>query len=181
MPLAVIPLNFDGMLAGNWLHSRDAKLAGHKSVPPVLFIPYPSREGAEARENFFLAQPPIQTPETTKPLASLETRGFVYIEFGGEGEIRTLDTISCIHTFQACSLSHSDTSPLSRRANVVESFSDGKGFFQNFHALRRLCRSSPLRRHAHHGDSAILGHSRRLSIVAAATCRRPPAGGHGGK
>jgi len=30
----------------------------------------------------------IQTPETTKPLTSLETRGFVYIEFGGEGEIR---------------------------------------------------------------------------------------------
>ena len=53
----------------------------------------------------------IQTPETTKPLTSLEIRGFVYIEFGGEGEIRTLDTVSCIHTFQACSLSHSDTSP----------------------------------------------------------------------
>jgi len=30
----------------------------------------------------------IQTPETTKPLTSLEIRGFVYIEFGGEGEIR---------------------------------------------------------------------------------------------
>ena len=53
----------------------------------------------------------IRTPECTKPLVSLETRGFVYIEFGGEGEIRTLDTVSCIHTFQACSLSHSDTSP----------------------------------------------------------------------
>ena len=67
----------------------------------------------------------------------------MYIECGGEGEIRTLDTVSCIHTFQACSLSHSDTSPyldklfsLSRRANVVESFSDGKGFFQNFHAVK---------------------------------------------
>ncbi len=53
----------------------------------------------------------LQTPETTKPLTSFEIRGFGYIEFGGEGEIRTLDTISCIHTFQACSLSHSDTSP----------------------------------------------------------------------
>lgn len=30
----------------------------------------------------------IQTPETTKPLVSFETRGFAYIEFGGEGEIR---------------------------------------------------------------------------------------------
>ncbi|WP_146114650.1 hypothetical protein [Pseudomonas frederiksbergensis] len=30
----------------------------------------------------------IQTPETTKPLTSLEIRGFMYIEFGGEGEIR---------------------------------------------------------------------------------------------
>lgn len=67
----------------------------------------------------------------------------MFAECGGEGEIRTLDTVSCIHTFQACSLSHSDTSPyldklfsLSRRANVVESFSDGKGFFQNFHAVK---------------------------------------------
>lgn len=32
----------------------------------------------------------IQTPETTKPLTSLEIRGFMYIEFGGEGEIRIL-------------------------------------------------------------------------------------------
>jgi len=30
----------------------------------------------------------IRTPECTKPLVSFETRGFVYIEFGGEGEIR---------------------------------------------------------------------------------------------
>ncbi len=29
--------------------------------------------------------------------------------YGGEGGIRTLDTISRIHAFQACSLSHSDT------------------------------------------------------------------------
>lgn len=37
--------------------------------------------------------------------------GGLFTEYGGEGEIRTLDTVSCIHTFQACSLSHSDTSP----------------------------------------------------------------------
>ncbi|CDG21509.1 protein of unknown function [Xenorhabdus poinarii G6] len=30
---------------------------------------------------------------------------------GGEGGIRTLDTFSRIHTFQACSFSLSDTSP----------------------------------------------------------------------
>jgi len=30
----------------------------------------------------------IRVPECTKPLASFETRGFIYIEFGGEGEIR---------------------------------------------------------------------------------------------
>lgn len=40
----------------------------------------------------------IQTPETTKPLTSLETRGFVYIEFGGEGEIRNYPRA----TFGAC-------------------------------------------------------------------------------
>lgn len=75
--------------------------------------------------------PLFQTPETTKPLKFFnEFRGLACFKYGGEGGIRTLDTISCIHTFQACSLSHSDTSPylddtlcLSRRANVVESFS----------------------------------------------------------
>ena len=30
---------------------------------------------------------------------------------GGEGGIRTLDTVTSIHTFQACSFDHSDTSP----------------------------------------------------------------------
>src|SRR5690606_41795247 len=30
---------------------------------------------------------------------------------GGEGGIRTLDTVSRIHAFQACSFNHSDTSP----------------------------------------------------------------------
>ena len=32
-------------------------------------------------------------------------------EHGGEGGIRTLDTVSRIHAFQACALSHSATSP----------------------------------------------------------------------
>ena len=36
--------------------------------------------------------------------------GFLF-EFGGERGVRTLDTLSRIHTFQACSFSHSDTSP----------------------------------------------------------------------
>ena len=31
--------------------------------------------------------------------------------FCGDGEIRTRDTVSRIHTFQACSFNHSDTSP----------------------------------------------------------------------
>jgi hypothetical protein len=39
-----------------------------------------------------IATQEIHTPETTKPLTSFEIRGFAYIEFGGEGEIRTLDT-----------------------------------------------------------------------------------------
>ncbi len=37
--------------------------------------------------------------------------GFL-MEYGGEGGIRTLDTFSRIHTFQACSFSLSDTSPV---------------------------------------------------------------------
>jgi hypothetical protein len=35
-----------------------------------------------------IATQEIHTPETTKPLTSFEIRGFAYIEFGGEGEIR---------------------------------------------------------------------------------------------
>ncbi len=54
--------------------------------------------------------------------------GFLF-KFGGERGVRTLDTLSRIHTFQACSFSHSDTSPfccrkrfaLSTGANVGES------------------------------------------------------------
>ena len=33
------------------------------------------------------------------------------VKCGGEGGIRTLGTVSHTHAFQACSLSHSDTSP----------------------------------------------------------------------
>ncbi|WP_312819547.1 hypothetical protein, partial [Pseudomonas sp.] len=47
-----------------------------------------------------------------------------------------------IHTFQACSFDHSDTSPfifkpygLSRCANLVKDVSFGKHFFQFFHAF----------------------------------------------
>jgi hypothetical protein len=32
-------------------------------------------------------------------------------QLSGEGGIRTRDTLSSIHTFQACSFNHSDTSP----------------------------------------------------------------------
>ncbi|WP_207968173.1 hypothetical protein, partial [Yersinia pseudotuberculosis] len=43
--------------------------------------------------------------------------------------VRTLDTLTRIHTFQACSFSHSDTSPcllLSTRLNVVDRRNVGK-------------------------------------------------------
>ncbi len=42
---------------------------------------------------------------------SLNASSGFFVEYGGEGGIRTLDTLSRIHTFQACSFSHSDTSP----------------------------------------------------------------------
>lgn len=45
------------------------------------------------------------------------TLDIVRIENGGERGIRTLDTRKRIHTFQACSLSHSDTSPIGRDNN----------------------------------------------------------------
>ena len=35
------------------------------------------------------------------------------LDNGGEGGIRTLEQFDPLHTFQACSFSHSDTSPKS--------------------------------------------------------------------
>ena len=45
----------------------------------------------------------------------------VFID-GGEGGIRTLEQFDPLHTFQACSFSHSDTSP---KLIVSESSSEG--------------------------------------------------------
>ena len=65
---------------------------------------------------------------------------------GGDGEIRTRDTVSRIHTFQACSFNRSDTSPglgglsgPSRRANLVEGRREGKLFFRLFMRLGGGC------------------------------------------
>ena len=35
-----------------------------------------------------------------------------FFMYGGERGIRTLETVSCLHAFQACAFSHSATSPL---------------------------------------------------------------------
>src|SRR5450432_2897175 len=41
----------------------------------------------------------------------------------GEGGIRTRDTLSSIHTFQACSFNHSDTSPFKGGKNTISTLS----------------------------------------------------------
>ena len=43
----------------------------------------------------------------------------IYKKYGGERGIRTLDTFNRIHTFQACSFSHSDTSPAAARLRHI--------------------------------------------------------------
>ena len=48
----------------------------------------------------------------------------------GDGEIRTLDTVTHIHTFQACSFSHSDTSPFFLAAKI---------HFQNLYSEYFFC------------------------------------------
>ncbi len=48
---------------------------------------------------------------------------FYYLN-GGEGGIRTLDTGQRIHTFQACALNHSATSPASRKMPVIQGGED---------------------------------------------------------
>lgn len=90
-------------------------------------------------------------PESKKPRKLVSFQGFRYCESGGEEEIRTLDTVSRIHTFQACSFNHSDTSPdldilacsLSRRANVVEGFHESKYFLKDSYAYRLAGVSGP--------------------------------------
>ena len=39
-----------------------------------------------------------------------------FVSYGGETGIRTLDTVSRIHAFQACAFSHSAISPFGKRA-----------------------------------------------------------------
>ena len=73
------------------------------------------------------ASHPSQTGKYAKK--SLNVSSDFLLKYGGEGGVRTLDTLTRIHTFQACSFSHSDTSPFCRRqrftlstgANVGES------------------------------------------------------------
>ena len=48
----------------------------------------------------------------------LKFKGLVTVD-GGESGIRTRDTYYRIHTFQACSFNHSDTSPLATNNNTV--------------------------------------------------------------
>ena len=51
---------------------------------------------------------------------------------GGEGGIRTRDTLSSIHTFQACSFNHSDTSPCFEGCKNTISTSTARIFFVNW-------------------------------------------------
>ena len=53
--------------------------------------------------------------------------------FGGEGGIRTRDTLSSIHTFQACSFNHSDTSPKKAHKEMENSRKDS--FHSDFSEL----------------------------------------------
>ncbi len=59
----------------------------------------------------------LEPPEVAPDICSIEIKkagteaGFFYN--GGEGGIRTLEQFDPLHAFQACSFSHSDTSPKS--------------------------------------------------------------------
>ena len=72
--------------------------------------------------------------------------GFL-LKYGGEGGVRTLDTLSRIHTFQACSFSHSDTSPYCRRqrfalstgANVGETDSSVNTLVSTLRSFSQTC------------------------------------------
>ena len=41
-------------------------------------------------------------------------------KYGGEGGIRTLETVARLHAFQACAFDHSATSPLRKRRTIAE-------------------------------------------------------------
>jgi hypothetical protein len=77
------------------------------------------------------------------------------LNFGGRGGIRTLDTLSRIHTFQACALSHSATLPqaaghiLSRRTGLPPEF--GAHYSQSAPRFKRLLRVARRRSHPEPG------------------------------
>ena len=85
---------------------------------------------------------------------------------GGEGGIRTLDEVSPIHTFQACSFSRSDTSPVKHVAsNQSEYGGDPKALPRHTHLLLPLLPSGPDGVH-----SISLRGDPRVAIGAAMLC-----------
>jgi hypothetical protein len=92
---------------------------------------------------------------------------------GGEGGIRTLEQFDPLHTFQACSFSHSDTSPnlLSSpvaRWELPHPASAAHSFLQ---PLTRSCRSSGLRpvvakRQRPNPLRVFVGHLTKLVVIA---------------
>ncbi len=66
-------------------------------------------QGAELGFNLFFASIADQGEEIKAVEPDLRLK--ICVEKYGEGGIRTHGTLSRTHAFQACSLSHSDTSP----------------------------------------------------------------------
>ncbi len=60
---------------------------------------------------FFRTTRVLVRPSPINKKAPPEKQAGLFCLYGGEGGIRTLDTNKRIHTFQACSFGHSDTSP----------------------------------------------------------------------
>ena len=96
----------------------DEKTISVKSGPPlriggVLLIPPLTRGKRNGGEGGIRTHGPRITRSTVFETVPFDRSGTspVTTLFGGEGGIRTHGRVSPTHAFQACSLSHSDTSP----------------------------------------------------------------------
>ncbi len=91
------------------------------------------REGFEPSIHFRVYTLSRRAPSTTRT----PHRVFNFSKYGGEGGIRTLDTFSRIHTFQACSFNHSDTSPYFVVTGILSVFVTATGRYYREKQCRR--------------------------------------------
>ena len=95
-----------------WRRGRDySALRASPSGPPSLTLRRSLAPHLRCSRRTLLVKIEDSNPATFQVLNRIHGTSTRTIQSGGEGGIRTLDTFTRIHTFQACSFNRSDTSP----------------------------------------------------------------------